>query len=48
MLVAADYLEVNKNLAHKKLKYWFDKDLAILLAKKIREHYLCRNRWQTT
>ena len=29
---------MNKNLAYKKLKYWFDKDLAILLAEKIREH----------
>ena len=25
-------------MAHKKLKYWFDKDLAILLSEKIREH----------
>ena len=38
LLVVADYLEVNKNLAYKKLKYWFDKDLAILLSEKIQEH----------
>lgn len=26
-------------MAHKKLKYWFDKNLAILLSEKIRKHY---------
>lgn len=26
-------------MAYKKLKYWFDKDLALLLADKIQEHY---------
>jgi 3-methyladenine DNA glycosylase AlkC len=30
-------------MAHKKLKYWFDKDLAILLSEKIREHYVSFN-----
>ena len=31
--------DLNKQIAYKKLKYWFDKDLAILLADKIRECY---------
>ena len=31
-------MERHKKLAYKKLKYWFDKDLAILLSEKIRGH----------
>jgi 3-methyladenine DNA glycosylase AlkC len=26
-------------MAYKKLKYWFDKDLAVILSEKIRAHY---------
>ena len=29
---------MHKNLAYKKLKYWFGKDLAMLLSEKIRKH----------